>query len=84
MLLSLLDRDIIAHSKDWFKRNILELKEEAVRELIGSRGSKKSHLHKEWLRAYRISIGEDARGDRPNIPGELKDRLDGLYWEENK
>lgn len=81
MLLSLLDRDIIKYSEYWFKRNILELKEEAVGELIGTRGSKKCHLHKSWLRAYRIAIGQDARGDRPNIPEELQDRLDGLYWE---
>ena len=81
MLLYLLDRDIINNSKFWFKRNILELKEEAVGALISSRGSKKSHLHKSWLRAYRISIGQDARSDMPNIPEELQDRLDGLYWE---
>jgi hypothetical protein len=81
MLLSLLDRDIINNSKFWLKRNILELKEEAVGALISSRGSKKSHLHKSWLRAYRISIGQDARGDMPNILEELQDRLDGLYWE---
>jgi len=81
MLISLLDRDIINYSAYWFKRNILELKEEAVGDLIGNRGSKKSHLHKSWLRAYRIAIGQDARGDRPNIPEEVQDRLDGLYWE---
>lgn len=39
---------------------------------------------KAWLRAYRISQGEDARGNRPNIPEELHDRLDGLYWEKKK
>ncbi len=83
-LLKYLDRDIIKYSKYWFKRNVLELKEEAVGELIGTRGSKKSHLHKEWLRAYRIFVGQDARGDMPGVPEELRDRLDGLYWEEKK
>jgi hypothetical protein len=84
MLLNHLDRDILKYSKYWFDRNILELKEEAVGDLIGTRGPKKSHLHKAWLRAYRIAQGQDARGERPNIPDELQDRLDGLYWEEKK
>ncbi len=84
MLLNHLDRDIIKYGKYWWNRNVLELKEEAVGELIGTRGPKKSHLHKEWLRAYRIAIGQDARGERPNIPEELQDRMDGLYWEEKK
>lgn len=83
-LLSYLDRDIIKYSNHWWKRNLLELKEEDVGELIGKRGSKKSHLHKDWLRAYRIAVGQDARGDRPNIPEEIRDSLDGLYWEEKK
>lgn len=81
MLLSLLDRDITAHSGHWFKRNILELKEEDVEGIIGKRGFKKSRQHKEWLRAYRIFEGEDARGERPDVPEELRDGLDGLYWD---
>jgi hypothetical protein len=84
MLISLLDRDIINYSAYWFRRNILELKEEAVGDLIGNRGSKKSHLHKSWLRAYRIATGQDARGVRPNTLEEVRDGLDGLYWEEKQ
>jgi len=84
MLLNYLDRDIIKHSKHWFKRNILELKEEAVGDLIGKCGAKKSLLHKSWLRAYRIALGQDARGDRHNILEELRDSLDGLYWEKKQ
>lgn len=84
MLLSLLDQDIIEHSKYWFNKNILALKEEDVAELIGTRGPQKSHLHKSWLRAYRIATGKDARGDRPDIPEELQDRLDGLYWDDDE
>lgn len=53
-------------------------------DLIGRRNFKKSHFHKEWLRAYRIFIYQDARGERFNIPEELRDRLNGLYWEEKK
>lgn len=84
MLLNHLDRDIINYSKHWFKRNILELKEEAVGDLIGKCGAKKSLLHKSWLRAYRIALGQDARGDRHNILEELRDSLDGLYWEKKQ
>ena len=83
-LLTYLDRDIINHSKYWFKRNLLELKEDGVEKLIASAGSKKSHLHKEWLRRYRISSGQDARGERKNILEEVRDGLDGLYWEKKK
>lgn len=84
MLLNHLDRDITKYGKYWFNQNILELEEEAVDDLIGARGPKKSHLHKSWLRAYRISMGQDARGERSNIPEEIRDGLDGLYWEEEK
>jgi hypothetical protein len=84
MLLSLLDKDIIENGKYWFQRNILALKESEVGALIGNRGSKKSHLHKSWLRAYRISIHQDARGERPNIPEEIRDGLDGLYWDDSQ
>lgn len=80
-LLKYLDRDIINHSRFWFDRNILRLKESEVEEVVASAGSKKSHLHKAWLRAYRISCGKDARGERKNVPEELRDHLDGNYWE---
>jgi transposase len=55
-LLYYLDRDIVNHSKYWFNRNLLELEESKVGDLISSAGSKKSHLHKDWLRAYRNSL----------------------------
>src|SRR5215207_7917093 len=80
-LLHYLDRDIVAHSKLWFKRNMLELKEEDVEQLVGLTG-KNSRQHKGWLRAYRIFIGEDARGPRPELPDNLADKLDGVYWEQ--
>ena len=80
-LLSYLDRDIVKHSKHWFERNMLKLQESDVADLIASRGGKMCHLHKGWLRSYRISIGEDARGQMPKLPDNLNDRLDGVYWE---
>jgi transposase len=80
-LLSYLDRDIVKHSKHWFERNMLKLQESDVADLVSSRGGKMCHLHKGWLRSYRISIGEDARGQMPELPDDLNDRLDGVYWE---
>ena len=47
-------------------------------------GSKKSHLHEDWLRAFRISTHQDARGERVCVPDELNDHLDGLYWDTKK
>ena len=83
-LLQYLDRDIINHSKHWFKRNLLGLKETEVADLISAAGSKKSHLHRDWLRAFRIATHQDARGERIYIPDELNDHLDGLYWDAGK
>ncbi len=80
-LLKHFDNQTIKNSKLWFNRNMLELEKGGVEELIANAGSKKSHLHKSWLRAYRISVGKDVRGDRPEIPDELRDRLDGFYWD---
>lgn len=80
-LLHYLDRDILKYSNYWFHRNILDLEESGVPEVIASAGSKKSKLHKGWLRAYRVFLGGDARGEERNTPEELKDRLDGLYWD---
>jgi hypothetical protein len=81
-LLWYLDRDIIKHSRHWFGRNMLNLTESGVDDLVASAGGKMCHLHKHWLRSYRISMGEDARGPRPDMPDNLNDGLDGVYWEE--
>lgn len=80
-LLHYFDKDTITHSKHWFHRNILGLTESGVANLVAARGPKKSHLHKGWLRAYRVFMGEDARGLMPKLTDRLNDGLDGLYWE---
>ena len=51
-LLSFLDEDITHHSKYWWDRNMISITEEGVRELIGQRPGKLSHLHKSWKRSY--------------------------------
>lgn len=79
-LLYYLDRDIVAHSQHWFDKNMLSLGESEVANLVSARGPKFSHLHKGWLRAYRIFMGEDARGLMPKLPDNLNDGLDGLFW----
>ena len=81
MLLKFLDTDIAAHSKSWFQSNMLALKEEDVPRLIGRVGGKKSNQTKQRLRAYRMFMGQDARGSRQHIPKELRDTLDGEAWE---
>ena len=53
-LLRCLDNDIQTQSKMWFDRNMIELKESEVEELIGATGGKFSKLHKSWLCMYQI------------------------------
>ena len=80
-ILHYLDRDITEHSAHWFARNMLNLTEDGVEELINSRPGKKSHLQKEWLRAYYIYMKMDARGPQEKLTDNLNDGLDGEYWE---
>ena len=64
-LLGYLDNDIQAQSKMWFDRNMIQLKESEVEELIGS-GEKFSMVHKSWLRKYYVWMGledQDAEGN---------------------
>jgi hypothetical protein len=79
-LLHYFDRDTVKYSAHWFRKNILDLTDDNVAELIAARSPKMSHLHKHWLRSYRIFKGEDARGPMPELPDRLDDGLDGLYW----
>jgi transposase len=51
-LLHCLDNDIQIQSKMWFDRNMIQLKESEVEQLIGSAGRKFSKIHKSWLRKY--------------------------------
>lgn len=51
-LLHCLDNDIQTQSKMWFDRNMIQLKETEVEELIGAVGSKFSKIHKSCLRKY--------------------------------
>ena len=79
-LLYHLDKDIVEHSKYYFDRNMLQLTESGLEELIAWGSHKMSHLHRDWTRAYYIHMGQDARGPRDSIPKQVRDGLDGVYW----
>jgi len=66
-------------NEDGFKARVLK----KSTSFVPAVGAKKS-LHSGWLRVYRISTHQDARGDRKDIPNELDDHLDGLYWDTEK
>jgi|GEM_PF-1891702 len=70
-LLHRLDNDIRTQSKTWFDRNMIQLKEADVEELIRSVGGRFSKLHKSWLRMYRGWIGTD----QPSVMDNLDDAL---------
>lgn len=76
-LLGLLDKAISARSKKCFERNMSKIDKDQVLALVKGQWSKKEEYHHECRRAYRIHIGEDARGPQDHIPHELRDRLDG-------
>ena len=56
-LLHCLDIGIQTQSKMWFDRNMIQLKELEVEELIGAVGSWFSKAHKSWLRKYHAWMG---------------------------
>lgn len=60
-----------------FSRNIYELNADSAREIVTERSLKHSAEEKECLRAYRVFVGEDARGRQDHVPAELRDSLDG-------
>jgi hypothetical protein len=51
-LLSYLDDHIVKYSKHWWDTNMIRLKEEGVKDLIGDGRGKSCHLHKTWKRSY--------------------------------
>ena len=58
-LLNFLDRDIVKYSKYWWDRNLVELTEEGVKDLIGQGPCKLSHKHKIWQRSYDQFMNEN-------------------------
>ena len=76
-LLKYFDEDTIKHIKYWFDRNLLELKESGVPDLIASAGSKKSHLLKGWLRSYNDLLGGDTEIEGKRHIDNLNDDFSG-------
>lgn len=59
LLLHLLDINTVKYSKYWWDRNMIELTEEGVNELIPQGTSKRSHLQKSWQRSYDDFMNEN-------------------------
>ena len=59
LLLNLLDKQTVAHSKFWFERNMLNLTKDGAASLIFGASERVSDLAKERLRAYRVFLNED-------------------------
>lgn len=79
-LLHQLDEDSMAHGRQWFDQNMLELKEENVDKLIHSTPNSFSNLHRQWIKSYRLHTHQDLRGDVAVLPENLNNSLDGDYW----
>jgi len=64
LLLHLLDINTVKHSKYWWNRNMIELTEEGVNELIPQGTSKRSHLQRSWLRSYDEFMNENDENNK--------------------
>jgi hypothetical protein len=62
LFLSHLDAELVAHGTIWFKRNILDLTANSVRELIQGRSGKRAQVDYDRIRAYTIFSGLDTTG----------------------
>ena len=71
----------VKYSQGWFKRNLLDVTEASAVELVSSAPGALSEENLARLRAYRIHCGLDARGSRDHIPEDMRDSLDGSYWQ---
>ena len=60
LLLKHLDEQTVAHSRSWFDRNMLNLTKDGAANLISGAGGRVSDLSREFLRAYRVFVGEDS------------------------
>ena len=63
-LLNYLDRDTEKYSKHWWDKNMVELTEDKVGDLIGKGPVKLSHLHKSWKRSYEDFMNENNQDNK--------------------
>ena len=80
MLLSLLDQHTTEHSKRWFEGNMITLQESQVGQLIRGCTAETSRWYQQSLNLYGLSQGEDIREHLDQIPPNLRDTLDGMYF----
>jgi len=59
-----LDRDTEKYSKHWWDKNMVELTEDKVGDLIGKGPVKLSHLHKSWKRSYEDFMNENNQDNK--------------------
>lgn len=79
-LLRLLDEDTVSNSKLYFINNITSLTLDSALAMLRGRWGKMASVDTERRVAYRVFAGLDARGDRRDVPDELRDTLDGRAW----
>jgi transposase len=86
-LLKCLD-DATVHAEKWFIENMqLDQRRpsaERVAQVINPRTPEKGGFLWECRRVYNLFMGQDARGDRRNVPSEIRDSLDGVAWSPSK
>jgi hypothetical protein len=80
MLLSLLDKHTIAHSKTWFDANMRHLKENEVCQLISNCNAKKIQRKEKLKWLYLNGQGVFKPIDQTGIPKKLQTTLDGEYY----
>jgi hypothetical protein len=80
-LLRVLDEETVKHGRSWWQRNLLLVTEESMRERVNWRPTNNDKYFKRCLREFRIYNGEDPRGPQDHIPKELRDGLDGEWYQ---
>jgi len=80
-LLKQLDCDICDNGKDWWNRNMLELTDKSVEDLITGTAKRRAELNKKRLQDYRVFMGDEASGPHKEALAGLDDSLDGIAWE---
>ena len=80
-LLNQLDSDICEKGKDWWNRNMLELTDKSVEDLITGTAKRRAELNKKRLQDYKVFMGDEASGIHKETSAGLDDSWDGVAWE---
>ena len=66
-LLNYLDRDIQGCGKDWWDRNMLNLNDKNVEELITKTAKQRADLTEKRLRNYQVFISKDTSSELDDL-----------------